>query len=119
MMGVVAWGRAEAASVSADLAVSVTVFDQCLIHSASRSASCTGGAVYAVDVRRDGASPVNTDQLTMAGERAHTTADGQGIATSRALSSGDGPRHDAAAGDGLRTVSAEDAAGPIRVTYSF
>jgi hypothetical protein len=121
VMGFVACGRADAASVNADLAVSVTVVDQCLLHSGTASASCTGGTVYALGVGRERVPVAKSDVLTTADEHAHTSRNGpldpffQAVAGGAAGSGGLG-----FAPDAVRTVAATSTpVESIRVTYSF
>ena len=119
--GLLACGRADAGSVDADLAVSVTVVDQCLLHSGTASASCTGGALYALGVGRERIPIAKSDLLTTADEHAHTSRNGplvpifQAVAGGAAGSGGLG-----FAPDAVRTVAATNTpVESIRVTYSF
>ena len=112
-IGLMPCGTAQAGSVSANLAVSVTVVDQCLIHSDSRSASCAGGSVFALGEGRDRIA-VTRDMLTTADEHAHTAYDGSRLGTSQSVAG-------AAAQDAAVRTVAETRAPieAIRVTYSF
>ena len=117
-VGVAACGSAHAGSVNADLGISVTVVDRCLVRTESRSASCAGGAPYAVGVGRERIA-VTSDQLTGADEHVHTANDGPGLGISHPVA-GAAERQDALAGGAMRTVA--EAVAPIdaiRVTYSF
>ena len=108
-----AWVPAHAGSASADLAVSVTVVDQCLIHTDSRSASCAAGSAYALGEGHERIA-VMRDQLTTADEHAHTARNGSRLGTSLSVAG-------AAGQDGAVRAAAE-AVTPIeaiRVTYSF
>jgi len=120
IMGFAACGdRAESASLSANLPVSVTVLDQCLVHSTNRSASCTGGAVYALGVAQELVPAASRDRLTLADEHAQTSGDGSLVTTSKSVV-GDMAGRQGAASGGVRTVStAVEAVESIRVTYSF
>lgn len=111
-IGLAACGTARAASASADLAVSVAVIDQCLIHTDSRSASCAGGSAYALGEGRERVAVVR-DQLTTADERAHTAADGSRLGTSQSVAGGAGDNAVRAVAETVTPIEA------IRVTYSF
>jgi hypothetical protein len=105
-------GQVEAATASASFAVSVTVLDQCLIRAAIRSASCTGGAVYALGIAREKVVPAGSDQLTVADEHAHTARDGPLLATTQPVAG--------LAVDADRSVTPPSGAiDAIRITYSF
>jgi len=114
-------GGAQAAAISADLTISVTVLDQCVIHSLSRSASCSSGAPYAVGIARETVRLAERDQLTAGGEPVQTLTDGariyttsQGLVATRA-------RHDAppASTDSPQLQQQLAAEQLVRVTYSF
>lgn len=112
-IGLMACGTARAGLASANLAVSVTVVDQCLIHTDSRSASCAGGSAYALGERRERIA-LTSDRLTTADEHAHTAPDGSRLGTSQSVAGA--PAQDRA----VRAVAAM--ATPIeaiRITYSF
>ena len=112
-------GRAESASLSASLPVSVTVLDQCLVHSTSRSASCTGGAVYALGVAQERVPAASRDRLTLADEHAQASSDGSLVTTSKSVAGGVAGRQGAAS-EAVRTVAATvEPVESIRVTYSF
>jgi hypothetical protein len=118
-LGLMACGPAQASSASANLAVSVTVIDLCLIRAESRSASCAGGAAYALGVGRERIA-VTSDQLTVADEHAHTAEDGSRLGISRSVAGAAGQRGMAPADGAVRTVAATTAPiDAIRVTYSF
>lgn len=110
----------QAGSASANLMVSVTVMDQCFIHSESRSASCAGGAAYALGVGRERIA-LPRDQLTASNEHAHRVSDVAASGTSSSLAGQmDAIRDTVLAAGGSGNLA--DAAGPIeaiRVTYSF
>ena len=112
-IGLTACGTARAASASADLAVSVTVVDQCLIHTDSRSASCAAGSAYALGEGRERIA-VTRDLLTTADEHAHTAQDGSRLGTSQSVAGAAG--QDGAVRAVAATVAPIEA---IRVTYSF
>jgi hypothetical protein len=115
-LGLAVCGPAEAGSVNADLVVSVTVVDQCLVHSGSASASCTGGAVYALGVGRERVPFAKSDLLTAPDEHAHTSGNGPLVAISQSVAGGiDGP---GVALDAIRAVPTAPMES-IRVTYSF
>lgn len=118
-IGLTACGPVQASSVTGNLAVSATVIDQCLIRTESRSASCAGGAVYALGVRRERIA-VMSDQLTVADEHAHTVEDGSRLGISQSVAGAAGQREASLADGAVRSVAATavpiDA---IRVTYSF
>ena len=118
-IGLTACGPAHAGSASAGLTVSVTVKDQCLIHTESRSASCAGGAAYALGVGRERIA-VMSDRLTVSDEHAHTIEDGSRLGISQSVAGAAGQRGMALADGAVRTVAQTivpiDA---IRVTYSF
>jgi len=117
-IGLVACGPAHAGSASANLAVSVSVVDQCLIRTDSRSAVCAGGSAYALGVGRERIA-VTSDQLTAADEHAHTASDDPRLGISQSVAGAAG-RQDPAVVGSLRTVA--QMAAPIdaiRVTYSF
>ena len=114
-----AWVPAHAGSASADLAVSVTVIDQCVIRTESRSASCAGGAGYALGVGRERIA-VPGDRLTLADEHAQTAQDGSRRGTSQSVAGAAGRRDVPFAGPALGTIAAPTAPiDAIRVTYSF
>ncbi len=119
--GLLVCGRADAGSVNADLAVSVTVVDQCLLHSGTASASCTGGAVYALGVGRERILVAKSDMLTAADEHAHTSRNGPLVTIFQAVAGGAaGPQRLGFAPDAVRTVAATSTpVESIRVTYSF
>jgi len=115
-------GGGQAGAISADMTVSVTVLDQCLVHSLSRSATCSGGAVYAVGVARETVAPAQSDQLTASDEHVHTSANGADIYTISQGFAASGLRHDAAsAPSGLPSVEQQQfgSAEAVRITYSF
>ena len=118
-IGLAACAPAYAGSAGADLAVSVTVMDQCLIHTGSRSASCAGGSPYALGVGREKIS-VTSDQLTATDEHAHTAQDDPRLGISKSVASAAGWQGTALGNSAVRTVAETvvpiDA---IRVTYSF
>jgi hypothetical protein len=118
-MGFAACGRADAGSVNADLAVSVTVVDQCLLHSGNASANCTGGAVYALGVGRERIPVEQSDVLTATDEHAHTSENGPLVTIYQSVTGGAaGPQ--GFAPDAVRTVAATIAPmEAVRVTYSF
>jgi hypothetical protein len=118
-MGFAACGRADAGSVNADLAVSVTVVDQCLLHSGNASANCTGGAVYALGVGRERIPVEQSDVLTATDEHAHTSENGPLVTIYQSLTGGAaGPQ--GFAPDAVRTVAATIVPmEAVRVTYSF
>jgi hypothetical protein len=119
VIGFAACGRADAGSVNADLAVSVTVVDQCLLHSGTASANCTGGAVYALGVGRERVPLAKSDLLTVVDEHAHTSGNGPLVAISQSVAGDDaGARGLGFAPDAVRTVAAASV-DSIRVTYSF
>jgi len=118
-IGLAACGPAYAGSVSADLGVSVTVMDRCLIRTESRSASCAGGAPYAVGVGLERIA-VTSDQLTGADEHVHTAKDGPRLGISQSVAGAAEREGVAFAGGAMRTVG--EAVAPIdaiRITYSF
>lgn len=118
-IGLTTWGPAHAGSASANLAVSVTVIDQCLIRTDSRSASCAGGAAYALGVGRERIA-VTSDQLTVADEHAHTAQDGSRLGTSQSVAGAAGQRGIALADGAVRSVAETLAPiDAIRITYSF
>jgi len=119
--GLLACGRADAGSINADLAVSVTVVDRCLLHSGTASASCTGGAVYALGVGRERVPVAKSDLLTATDEHAHTSRNDPLVTTFQAVAGGAaGPGSLGSAPDAVRTVAATDTpVESIRVTYSF
>ncbi len=112
-IGLTACGTARAGSASADLAVGVTVIDQCLIHTDSRSVSCAAGSAYAMGESRERIA-VTSDRLTTADEHAHTALDGSRLGASQSLAGASAP-------DGaVRAIAATAApVEAIRVTYSF
>jgi hypothetical protein len=110
-------GQAEAEMAKANFAVSVTVVDQCLVRSLTRSASCTGHAAYAVDVARERLALAAIGQLTRTGEHAHTSADGSPAAISMSVADGQGVGLAATAE--RSAAPASDQVEAIRVTYSF
>jgi len=112
-IGLAACGTARAGTATADLAVSVTVADQCLIHTDSRSASCAGGAAYALGEGRERVA-VMRDQLTTADEHAHTAEYGPRLGISQSVAGG--AVQDGAVRAVAETVTPIEA---IRVTYSF
>lgn len=117
-IGLVACGPAHAGSASANLAVSVSVVDQCLIRTDSRSAVCAGGSAYALGVGRERIA-LTSAQLTAADEHAHTSGNEPRLGISQSVASAAG-RQGTADAAGLRTVA--EMAAPIeaiRVTYSF
>jgi hypothetical protein len=119
-IGLAACAPVRAGSASANLAVSVTVMDQCLIQAASRSARCAGNTAYAVAEVRERIAPIS-DRLTTATEHAHTPDDGPRLGTSLSVA-GDGSGRDGArlADAGTRMVSqVSEPIDAIRVTYSF
>jgi hypothetical protein len=120
-MGLAACSPADAAAADAKLVVSVTVVDQCLLHSGSASASCTGGAVYALGIGRETVSLAKSDVLTTADENAHTSGNGSPVTAPQFVFGGAGGlRGQGYAPDAVRTVAAT--AFPlesIRITYSF
>lgn len=113
-------GRAEAAAASAELMVSAVVPEQCLVHSASLSANCTGGAIYGVGVTRELVGIATSDLLTGSGEFAHRSGNDPAGTMSHAL-----PRAGVAAeadvsATPIRLVAQNGAdQETIRVTYSF
>jgi len=118
-IGLTACGPAHAGSGSANLAVSVTVMDQCLIRTDSRSASCAGGAAYALGVGRERIA-VTSDQLTVAEEHGHTAQDGSRLGTSQSVAGAAGQQGIAFTDGAVRTVA--ETVAPIdalRITYSF
>jgi hypothetical protein len=118
-IGLTACGPARAGSASADLAVSVTVVDRCLVRTESRSASCAGGAPYALGVGRERIA-VTSDQLTVTDEHAHTARDGSRLGTSQSVAGAAGQEDMALADGAVRTIAASSAAiDAIRITYSF
>jgi len=118
-VGLAACAPAYAGSAGADLTVSVTVMDQCLIHTGSRSASCAGGSPYALGVGREKIS-VTSDQLTAIDEHAHRIQDGPRLGISKSVAGAAGWQGTALGNGAVRTVAETvvpiDA---IRVTYSF
>lgn len=118
-IGLAACGPAYAGSVNANLTVSVTVMDQCLVRTESRSASCAGGTPYALGVGRERIA-VASDQLTGADEHVHTPKDGPQLGISQSVAGAADRQDFALAGGAVRTV-AEDVVpiDAIRVTYSF
>jgi hypothetical protein len=114
-------GGVQAAAISADLRVSVTVLDQCVIHSLSRSASCSSGAPYAVGVAREAVRLAERDQLTAGDEPVQTSADGARIYTTSQGFGTTGSRHDAAPAstDSPQFQQQLGAGQLVRVTYSF
>ena len=118
-IGLTACGTAQAGSTSANLAVSVTVIDQCLIRTENRSASCAGGAAFALGERRERIA-VMSDQLTVADEHAHTAEDGSRLGISQSVAGAAGQRGVATADAVVRTIAATSAPiDAVRVTYSF
>lgn len=114
--------NAQAGAISANMAVTVTVLDQCLVHSLSRSANCSGGAVYAVGVAKELVTPVETDQLTASDEHVHTSADGARVYTTSQGFGDTGQRHDGASvSSSLQPIERQPSAPAesLRVTYSF
>lgn len=108
---------AQAGSIGADLAVSVTVIDRCLVHPDSRSANCAGGAAYALGVGRERIA-LTRDQLTVVEEHAHTAGDGPHLGSFQSIAGLDGRQ--GFADDAVRTVAAASMPiDAIRVTYSF
>ena len=115
-------GNARAGAISAHLAVSVTVLDQCVIHSLDRSANCSGGAVYAVGVARELVTPAEIDQLTASDEHVHTTADGARVYTTSQGFGDTALRHDTALVSASQSSMERQSFAPtesLRVTYSF
>lgn len=112
-IGLMACGTARAATASADLAISVAVIDQCLIHTDSRSANCAGGSAYALGEGRERIA-ITRDQLTTTDEHAHTAADGSRLGISQSVAGGAG--QDSTVRAVAETVTPIEA---IRVTYSF
>jgi len=112
-IGLTACSTARAASASADLAVSVTVADQCLIRTDSRSANCAGGSAYALGEGRERIA-VARDLLTTTDEHAHTAQDGSRLGTSQSVAGVAG--QEGAMRAVAETVTQIEA---IRVTYSF
>lgn len=115
-------GDARAGAISANMAVSVTVLDQCVIHSLNQSANCSGGAVYAVGVARELVTPAEIDQLTATGEHVHTTGDGARVYTTSQGFGDTGLRHDAASVSASQPSIERQPFAPtesLRVTYSF
>jgi len=117
-IGLTACGPAHAGSASASLAVSVTVIDQCLIRTESRSASCAGGAAYALGVGRERIA-IMSDRLTVADEHVHTRGDGSRLGTSQSVAGAAGQRDMALAAGAMRTIEAAAPIDALRVTYSF
>lgn len=116
-VGLIAAAPVQAGSMEADLAISVTVIDQCLVHTDSLSANCAGGAGYALGVGRERIG-LTRDQLTAVAEHAHTAGDGSHLGTSQSIAGSDG-REDFANG-AVRTIAAASMPiDAIRVTYSF
>jgi len=114
-----AWDPAHAGSARADLAVSVTVIDQCLIRAESRSASCAGGAAYELGIGRERID-VPADQVTISDEQGHTEQDGSRRGISQSFAGAAGPRDASLAMGAVRTVAATAAPiDAIRITYSF
>jgi hypothetical protein len=106
-------------SASANLAVSVTVMDQCLIHSDSRSATCAGGSAFALGVGRERIA-VARDQLTTADEHAHTAPDGSRLGTSQSVAGATGQQGLVLAGAAVRSVAETvEPIDALRITYSF
>jgi hypothetical protein len=119
---VAACGRAEAETIQASFAVSVTVVDQCIVRPTIRSATCTGGADYAVGVAREKVSVPTRVQLTNIGEHVHTSGDGPLIATSSSAAglSAAGGQIVGLAGIADRSVAPGfDQVDAVRITYSF
>ena len=114
-IGMSACAPALAGSASAGLAVSVTVADQCVIRTDSRSASCAGGSAYVMGVRRE-RIVFTDDRLAIAGEYARAADHGSRIGTSRSVAGADDQQAIVLANGAVRTVAPMDA---IRVTYSF
>jgi len=115
-------GGAQAGAISANMAVSVTVLDQCLVHSLSRSATCSGGAVYAVGVARETVALAQSDLLTVSEEHVHTSADGARIYTISQGFAATGLRHDAVSASASPPSVERQQFGPVesvRITYSF
>jgi hypothetical protein len=118
-VGLAACAPAHAGSASANLAVSVTVVDQCLIRSESRSASCAGGSAYALGVGLEKVALVR-DRLTGADEHAHTAQDGRRLGISQSVAGAAGRQGIVLADGALRTIAAAAASvDAIRITYSF
>jgi len=114
-------GGAQAAAIRADLTVSVTVLDQCMIHSLSQSASCSSGAPYAVGIARETLKLAERGQLTAGGEPVQTSADGARIYTTSQAFAAMAQRHDAASSS-MDSQQGQQQLGPdqvVRVTYSF
>jgi hypothetical protein len=111
----------EAAAISANLAVSVTVLDECVLHSLNRSATCNGGSLYAVGVARETRETVRSDQLTMNGEHVQTSVDGARVYTTSQGFAVTQAHHDvASASSDVRPVQQSLAPQQlVRVTYSF
>lgn len=114
-------GGAQAAAISADLTISVTVLDQCVIHSLSRSASCSSGAPYAVGIARETIRLAERGQLTAGNEPVQTSTDGARVYTTSQGSGATGSRHDAAPAstDSPQLQQQLGAEQLVRVTYSF
>jgi len=112
---------AQAAAISADLSVSVTVLDQCVVHSLNHSATCNTGAPYAVGVARETQTVADSDQLTASGEHVQTFTDGARVYTTSQAFAAIGPRHDAmSASPGSQPVQQRLASEQlVRVTYAF
>ena len=118
-IGLAACAPAHAGSGSANLAVSVTVVDQCMIHTDSRSASCVGGSAYALGVGRERITLLS-DRLTVGDEHAHTAQDGPRPGISQSVAGALGQQGTVFANDAVRTVvEARVSIDAIRVTYSF
>jgi len=118
-IGLAASAPVHAGSGSANLAVSVTVADRCMIHTDSRSVSCAGGSAYALGVGRERIA-LASGQLTVGSEHAHTIEDGPHLGVSRSAAGADGRQGTALADGAVRTAA--EAVAPvdaIRVTYSF
>jgi hypothetical protein len=109
----------QAGSANAGLAVSVTVADQCLIRTDSRSASCVGGSGYVLGVGREQIAIIG-DRLTTADEHVRTARSDPYLGASRSAAGAAGQQDIVLASGAVRTiaqtVSPIDA---IRVTYSF
>lgn len=118
-VGVAASVPAHAGSINANLAVTVTVMDQCLIHTENRSASCVGGTPYALGVGRERIA-VTSDQLTAVGEHVHTAKDGSRLGISQPVAEATERQGTVLADGAVRTVAETVAPiDAIRVTYSF
>lgn len=116
LCGLAFGGPAHSETARAIVAVSATVQDRCIVHAASRSASCSGAAVYAVGVAQE--KLVVTDQLTGSSEYAQTSYNEQ-LAAASGRGTGDASLRVAYSAGGGTPLGASRTIEATRVTYSF